>query len=175
MSANNSKEEAIHTFKNAGITYPEFSLAGQKLWARCISIYDADTVTVIMPFAGTFYKFPIRVNGIDACEIKSKNVENKQMALRARNRMFSLVTGQEWTGPENATKAQLEAILKKDVYLVWVECDALDKYGRVLATLRGSPGDISFADILISEKYAYAYGGATKLTEDDQVKMLGGQ
>lgn len=168
-----NKEDLVKLFDTVGTNFPEFSLAGLKTYARVISIYDGDTITLIMPFAGMYYKFPVRVNGIDTCEIKSKNAENRQIAFRARNRLFELVTGSPWTGPENATKAQMETVLKKNVHLVWIECDELDKYGRVLGTVRATPNDQSFADILVASRLAYHYGGATKLTEEEQLKLLG--
>jgi hypothetical protein len=31
---------------------------------------------------------------------------------------------------------------------------------------------ISFSDILVKEKLAYVYNGKTKLTEDEQIKIL---
>lgn len=170
----NTKEDAITEYTKLPAVFPEFGLTGIKCWARVISIYDADTITVIMPLAGTYWKFSLRVLGIDAAEIKSKQTENKLVALKARNRMFELVTGTKWEGSENAPKAQLEAFLKKNVYVVWVECAAQDKYGRTLASIYTQPGSsASFADLLISEGFAYAYGGATKLSEADQMKVLG--
>lgn len=168
-----SKQDALAEYGNVSVALPEFSLSGKKCWARVISIYDADTITVIMPLASSYWKFSLRILGIDSAEIKSKNAENKVVALKARNRMFELVTGTKWAGAENATKQQMESCLKKDVYVVWIECEAQDKYGRTLATARASQDGPSFSDVLISEGHAYAYGGATKLTETDQLKVLG--
>jgi endonuclease YncB( thermonuclease family) len=50
----------------------------------------------------------------------------------------------------------------------------MDKYGRVLAKVYTSPNDTdSFSDVLVKESLAYAYYGETKLSEKEQVDVMG--
>ena len=164
--------------KDVGTKVPEFSLKGYTLWARVVSVYDGDTMTCILPLFGNHYKFPIRMNGIDTCEIKSKLDENKKKAVRARNQVL------QWIMPdmvisqtEMYTKKQIEELLASDVYLVYVECDSFDKYGRLLANVFSSQEDTvdinnSFSERMVAGGMAYRYYGDTKLTEAEQATQL---
>ncbi len=158
-------------FRQYGGSTPYFSLKDTKTYARVTSVYDGDTIHVVIPIFNTFYKFPVRLSGIDTCEIKSKNAENKEKALRARNRLFELVTNKPLDASLK-TKKDLDKYLESDVFLLWLHCLEFDKYGRLLANVYKSAEDstTSFSDMLINEKLAYSYDGGTKLTEDDQLK-----
>lgn len=168
------KDTAIQTFQRAGTSVPEFSLKGQEMWARVVSVYDGDTMTVILPMAGSVYKYSLRMNGIDTCEIKSKLEENKRKAIQARNTVLSWVMP---TASIQATEAyakkDIEEMLLKDIHLVYIRCDSFDKYGRLLADVYASPSDTtSFSDKLVELKLAYRYYGETKLTEQEQLSAL---
>ena len=52
---------------------PFFSLNGYKTWAKCVKIYDGDTATFAFYYNKTYYKFRVRLAGIDTAEIKSKD------------------------------------------------------------------------------------------------------
>lgn len=155
-------------------TTPFFSLNTQTHWGRVVSCYDADTMTVVLNTFNGFYKYNLRLNGIDTCEMKSKIKENKERAIRARNRVL------QWIGvlSEDAdlnvayTRQQIQTMLEKDVYLVWIHCLEFDKYGRLLAEVYKAPYGESCSQMLIQEKYAYLYGGDTKLTEEQQNQLL---
>ena len=152
---------------------PHFSLNGQKMWGRVVSLYDGDTLTIALNIFSGVYKFSVRMNGIDTCEIKSKNDNNKELAKNARSRLLSLVTGKDLT--ETSTwndRRKINNVLNKDIYMVWVECFDFDKYGRLLANIYSNENSECFSHILIKEKLAYTYEGNTKLTEEEQVKCL---
>ena len=142
----------------------KFSIEGVRI-VRVVSIHDGDTITCIIPFETAFYKFSIRLNGIDTAEMTSKNVLLKTKALLARSLLFKLITQTnidtyEWK------KRDFDDYLQKNYTTMKINCKEMDKYGRVLA-------DVSnFADILVQEKLAYRYTGGTKLTEDEQIKFL---
>lgn len=161
-------------FCNYGYDTPAFTLKYTKCYARCVGVSDGDTCQLIIPFAGQMYKFSIRLQGIDTSEMTSKDPQNKARAIRARNRLIELVTGGTSPCPEWVqTKKQVQSLLNEKVYLVWVECLEMDKYGRVLANLyhkEPHTDDIqtSFSDILLQENLAYMYGGKTKLTPEEQ-------
>jgi endonuclease YncB( thermonuclease family) len=166
-----SFEDVKQDLKNYGVETPEFSLLGTKCWARVVSVYDGDSPTVVFRFGDRVYRFPTRIYGIDTSEMKSKDVANKERALKARARLIELITRSS-SVPIDATKKEIQKLLSKDVYLVWIECMELDKYGRTLISMKSSPdAEKSFADILIEEKLAYSYFGGTKLSEGQQATM----
>lgn len=143
---------------------PKFSIEGMRT-VRVVSIHDGDTLTCVVPFETAFYKFSIRLDGIDTSEMTSKNAFLKTKAILARGRLFQLITNTnvdtyEWK------KRDFDDYLQKNYTTVKLDCKEMDKYGRVLA-------DVSdFADVLVREKLAYRYNGGTKLTEDEQIKFL---
>ena len=76
-----NKSELEELFKNYdNKTTPHFSLNGQKLWGRVVNVYDGDTLTIVLSVFNGIYKFSVRMNGIDTCEVKSKNDKNKELA-----------------------------------------------------------------------------------------------
>ena len=152
-------------FRQFGGSTPELSINGLKSYGRLIDIYDGDTVKVILPTFGSYYKFTIRLNDIDTCEIRSKDKVLQDTAIKARDRLFELVT----TSKVN-TKNDIKNLLESDVYLVWVECCNKDKYGRILANIykdKDKDTAKSFSEILLEEKLAYKYEGKTKLSDND--------
>ncbi len=154
-------------------TTPEFSLAGHQTYARLLSVYDGDTMTCVLPFLGKYFQFSIRLAGIDTCEMRSKHPINKELAIKARDRIVSLATQNQGPTGSMTTKKELEAFLDAHVSLVYVHCHESDKYGRILADVRRHPADPwTFQQMLMDEKLAYAYQGDTKLTEEEQRNLL---
>jgi endonuclease YncB( thermonuclease family) len=150
-------------FKQYGGSTPELSFNGFKSYGRLIDIYDGDTIKVILPIFDSYYKFTIRLNGIDTCEIRSKDKVLQDNALKARDRLFELLTNNKVN-----TKNDIKNILESDVHLVWVECCNKDKYGRILANIyKNKDTEKSVSEILLEEKLAYKYEGKTKLSEDN--------
>lgn len=160
---------AVELLAHQGLEAPAFTLKGLSMWGRVVAVYDGDTFTAALPIFGSVYKFPMRLNGIDTAEIKSKQVENKAMAIRARNRLLQLIG--VTIGPnDDVKKKDIELKLAEKNYVVWIECDEQDKYGRILCRVYKDPlKTSSYADILLQEKLAYAYGGGTKLNESEQI------
>jgi micrococcal nuclease len=109
---------------------------------RVIKCYDADTITIAskLPYdASPLYRLSVRLNGIDAPEIKGKSAEEKEVAKEARDFLSSLV-------------------LNKMIRLENVESE---KYGRILADVY--LGDVHLNELLLKERYAVKYDGGTKL------------
>jgi endonuclease YncB( thermonuclease family) len=159
---------------------PHFTLNGNKMWGRVVSLYDGDTLTISLNVFNNMFKFSVRMSGIDTCEIKSKNDKNKELACYARSRLLSLITDKDVSEMSLLNdRRKINNYLNKNVYMVWVECLEFDKYGRLLANIYndnennivGIDGN-SFSAILIREKLAYEYKGDTKMTEEEQVKCL---
>jgi micrococcal nuclease len=116
---------------------------------QVIKVYDADTITIAskLPYEGSpMYRLSVRLNGIDTPEIKGKNIEEKQVAILARDFVSNMV-------------------LNKYVRL---ENIASEKYGRILADVYFE--DIHLNDLLIQERYAVKYDGGTKMKPESWLK-----
>jgi endonuclease YncB( thermonuclease family) len=116
---------------------------------RVIKCYDADTITIAskLPYdASPLYRLSVRLNGIDAPEIKGKSAEEKEVAKEARDFLSNLV-------------------LNKMIRLENVESE---KYGRILADVY--LGDVHLNELLLKERYAVKYGGGTKLKPTSWLK-----
>ncbi len=173
---------ACALFAPHGPSTPHFSFRGRSCWARVVDVHDGDTVSLVLPMdddGGRFHRFNVRLQGIDACELRSGLPELRDLALRARSRLAALCQGScHQTTERPETGEGLDGFptdWESTVCLVWAECHDLDKYGRVLATLRSDPEDRgpSFGERLCQERLAYPYRGATKLTEAEQLAALG--
>jgi endonuclease YncB( thermonuclease family) len=158
---------------------PEFSLMGRETFGRVVLNYDADTLQVIMPLGTDYFRFSVRLAGIDTPEMKSRKKEAKTIARRARDRTFELCTGQQLapsTSDKDETnkKKYIKKYLQENICLVWLKCYEQDKFGRVLADIKKLPTDSqTFSEILLQDNLAYKYGGATKMSEEQQVAALG--
>lgn len=160
-------------FTKYDIHTSEFSLHGIVTLGRLVDIIDGDSLCIILPVFNNFYKYNVRLNGIDTCEMRSKNQENKNLAIRARDALLELVTEKKYT--IELTKHNIQEILNKSVITLFVECLDFDKYGRLLANVYfNSPitGKIQLSEYLLQNKLAYQYTGKTKLTEREQLEIL---
>ena len=116
-----------------------------------VKVYDADTITIAskLPYNNSpLYRWSVRINGIDAPELKSKNSDLADLALHGKDELS-------------------EKILGKKVHLKNV---STEKYGRILADV--FLNDINIGDWLIDQKFAYEYRGQKKLNEREQSELL---
>jgi micrococcal nuclease len=116
---------------------PSFSLTGRHK-AKCLKVYDGDTVTAAISLHGTIYKFQIRMLGYDTPEMYSKNDEEKHWANIAKEYLKSMV-------------------FEKTIY---IECEGGDKYGRVLGTVY--MGDKCINSTMMENKFCRPYLGGKK-------------
>jgi len=167
-----TKNNFVHrTFTNT----LAFTLQNYYAIARVIDIYDADTITCIMYVFNEFYKFQIRLAGIDTCEMKSHNEILKNHAYAARNRMYELITGS--TIDNLYKRKHIRELLHTNNYVIRILCDKFDKYGRLLGwcyNINSQNNDTinSYNNILLNEKLAYTYMGKKKLTDEEQITIL---
>lgn len=110
---------------------------------RVVKVYDGDTITLaaMIPCVshGPF-KFSVRLRGIDTPEMKTKDEDEREAAVIARDALASLIGG--------------KTVRLEDV--------GTDKYGRLLADVR-LPGDsASLSEWMIEQRYAVMYDGGTK-------------
>jgi len=128
---------------------------------RVIKVYDGDTITIAskLPFkidtdTGTeekespLYRFSVRLNGIDAPEMKGKDVSEEEK-----------IAAQE------AQKYVADLVLNKYITLQNIKNE---KYGRILADVY--IGDIHLNDLLLKEHYAVPYDGNTKKKPESWLK-----
>jgi len=143
MSVPETTQELM-TIEVDALTY--FSMDGDTHLARVISCYDGDTIHCVFKLFYKYYKFKIRLYGIDTPEMKPNlAIENRKTLV------------------DRAHKAKLrleELILNK---LVYVYCREYDKYGRILAVIKlREDDDKTVNDMMIDEGYAVPYFGGTK-------------
>jgi|TARA_B110000305_G_C18950256_1_gene408014 micrococcal nuclease len=120
----------------------KFSLNGYKTYAKCVHVYDGDTIHIVfkMPNSSECYKWVIRIIGIDTPEIRTKNLYEKQLGFQARDFLREL-------------------ILNK---IIIVDCLDFDKYGRLLGDLYIEGNELSISKQMIEKGYAKLYDGGTK-------------
>jgi endonuclease YncB( thermonuclease family) len=150
------------------ITTPLFSLCGKSLIGRVVNVLDGDTLSIILPLYHEFFRFNVRLNGIDTCETKSNNPELKNMGLQAKKLVIDTITCKQTN--ESFDKQSVINLLSTEVYTVRVECLEFDKYGRLLADVYVK--DKNLSDLLLENKLAYQYTGKTKLTDEELLEFF---
>lgn len=113
---------------------------------KVIKVYDGDTITIAtkLPYENSpFFRFSVRLRGIDCPEIRTKNENEKKCAKIAKQLL-------------------VDHIYHKIVTLKNVD---YDKYGRVLADVYLD--NINITSLLIDKKLAVVYDGGTKHTPED--------
>jgi len=118
---------------------------------KVIKVYDADTITIAskLPYKDSpIYRLSVRLNGIDAPEMKGKDIsdEEKEAAKLARDYVANLV-------------------LDKIVKLKNIETE---KYGRILADVYID--DINLNELLLNERYVVKYDGGHKVKPTSWLK-----
>lgn len=118
---------------------PRFTFSGINTRAKVLKIYDPDTFTIGFIFNSNPVKINIRLNGIDAPELKSDIPSEKQACILGRDALKELLQDK----------------------IVIVKLHDFDKYGRALADvyLEG----IHINNYLCEYNYVRAYSGGTKL------------
>jgi micrococcal nuclease len=111
-----------------------------------VKVYDGDTITIVstLPFEDSeYYRFSIRLLGIDSAEIKGKSDAEKVLAIRARDALSSKILNHTIT-LRNVTT---------------------EKYGRLLANIYLDGECIN--NWMLENGYAIAYDGGKKTRPDD--------
>ena len=156
-------------FENKNNNIPLFSLRGLKNKARIVDVYDGDSITIVMNVFNTYHKFKCRIAGIDSSEMKSKNEECKNNAIRARNHILGLISGETNLDDLN-TSRKIRLFLNERICVVDVECLDFDKYGRLLINIEKN--SVCIAKDLIRNRLAYEYNGKTKLRDMEQIQKF---
>lgn len=161
----------INAFKNYGIKTPRFTLNNINTYGRLVDIIDGDSLSIILPIYNDYFKFNVRLNGIDTSELHSHKEELRHFAENAKNELVKLIVK-----TDNLTKHEVQEILDNKLIVVWVECLEFDKYGRLLANVycfneHTNEYDISLSEYLLNNKFAYMYNGGKKLSESEQLLL----
>ena len=123
---------------NAGDT---FSFKGKCIYAKCVDVYDGDTITVKFFYRRELLKYKVRLLGLDTPELKTKNLEEKQLSQKIKGYVSELI---------------MNKIIK-------LKCYEFDKYGRILAEIFfKSEKEYSLNNFLIENRLAIKYNGDTK-------------
>jgi endonuclease YncB( thermonuclease family) len=109
---------------------------------KVVSVYDGDTITVAAMVSTKRYTFKCRLNRIDTAEMRGSGAAEKKAAVEAKTALEDKILGK----------------------CVSFDVVKLEKYGRALVEVSYRGSNIN--DWLMSEKYAVAYDGGTKLEVD---------
>ena len=122
-----------------------FSFDGIETYAKVVNVHDPDTVTVVFEWNDQFIKLNVRLDGIDAPELKSKVPAESAACKAGTLRLKELVNDK----------------------VVRVVLGKFDKFGRVLATIHSlQPIENNITcinDYLIQYQYVRSYDGGKKV------------
>jgi endonuclease YncB( thermonuclease family) len=142
--------------------FPPF-LENQIIYGRVISIYDGDTITVLVKIDNNYCKWSVRLYELDTCEMKTKDEKLKDLAIKAKLLLYKLITNIE---EDLDDSKKMNHFLENNIIIVKLKTYGLDKYGRILASVYKKDDDIekhkSFSEIIIENKLGYNYDGCTK-------------
>jgi endonuclease YncB( thermonuclease family) len=143
---------------------PEFTLNGTSCWGKIVYVYDGDTVHIVIDFNNNLTKFNCRLSGIDTKEMRSTNLNDKELAIKARNFLLSKITNDNLNNTsQSGVKRDIIDLCSKSRKLVWVNCLEFDKYGRLLVEIKDNPNaDKSYNQELIDLGLAVPYFGGHK-------------
>lgn len=112
---------------------PELSFEGQIMLCKVVEVYDGDTVTLCFKFLGKYFKKRCRLLGINAPEIRTKNLEEKEKGYNSKNYLYGILQDK----------------------IVTFDCKGYDKYGRLLGTIYLNGKNIN--DELLDKGFAVKY------------------
>jgi len=132
------------TFENT----QEFTFKGQTKLAKVVQVYDGDTVWIVTKISGNYNKIKVRLNGIDAPELKPS------LKIQNRNKIIKLA---------NESKKFLSDLIENKI--VTIKCHEFDKYGRLLVDIiiKQNNIDINVSEHMIKNNKAYPYDGGKKI------------
>jgi len=109
-----------------------------ELDAYCFNVHDPDTISVLFKYKDDIVKYNIRLSGIDAPELHSKNIHERELCIKGTDYLKNLI---------------LNKIIK-------IKTHKTDKYGRMLADIFIS--DKCINQDLIYNGYCRMYNGGAK-------------
>ena len=139
---------------------PEFQIAGRHK-ARLLETHDGDTMKVAVVLRGKVFKVAVRLLGVDAPEVRTKNPEEKAAGVAARDFVAAWALPERMKVGGSYAEATLKRAYAETHVMLEVDFHGPDKFGgRHLGRVyrRGE----CLNDLLLSSGHAVAYGGGTK-------------
>jgi micrococcal nuclease len=121
------------TYENTEVFSPTFTKA------KVVRVYDGDTIHVSAIVCGKVYRFIIRMYGYDSPELRTKDLEEKLAGYDAKEFLSKRIGGKI-----------------VDVFIHPIK----EKFGRLLATISDSDGEVN--SWMIANGHGKAYFGGTK-------------
>ena len=141
--------EYIYKHTNKNYTPKKYKMEKYNYRAKLVKVVDGDTIDALIDVGfNIWFKKRIRYKGIDTCESRTRDLEEKKKGLAAKAR----------------NKELLESVSKKSGYFM-IKSYGTGKYGRVLADIYIQDGDHNHIWVnkqLITEGHAYVYEGGKK-------------
>ena len=148
------KNKAHYFYQDIEIT--KLELKNSKHMGKVISIYDADTITIILDFLNHPFIVKLRLYGIDTPEMKPLDTEDKNLIVKEQ---ALAILGKLW----------LQKEINNNNNRVYIETKGDDKYGRTLANIYlDKEYTICLNKMLVDYYLADEYYGKTKLKEFDK-------
>lgn len=135
-------QELLKEFKNIDYKKIKNNIFQElELDAYCFNVHDTDTISVLFKYNQEVIKYNIRLMGLDAPELKSKDLNERELCIKGTEYLKQLI---------------LNKLIKVKTYKT-------DKYGRMLgsiSTLDTNP--ININEDLIKKGYCREYYGDAK-------------
>jgi endonuclease YncB( thermonuclease family) len=132
----------------AAVAGKPFSFAGQRFLAKIVDCYDGDTVTVAFEFGGSVIQYKARLAGYDSPEMRPPKSAQNRAAEKAA-----------------AVAARTALVGKVQDSLIYIECGAFDKYGRILVTAflrNGAENGENINEWMVAQGHGTPYAGGKK-------------
>ena len=151
--------------QNATNDIPFFDFKDKKFTVKVVDVYDGDTCTVVFEYNKEIVKYKVRCLGYDSPEMKpSKDLPNREehiiRAIKARNYFINKVTSLKLDDNISYSKKEIKELFLKNKKLIKMECNGLDKYGRLLGVFKVNGVNIN--NEMIFKHHGYVYDGGTK-------------
>tara|TARA_Y100000310_G_scaffold93192_1_gene90741 strand:+ start:1111 stop:1461 length:351 start_codon:yes stop_codon:yes gene_type:complete len=111
--------------------------------AKCTRVVDGDTIDcdIDLGFGIVLHKQRVRLSGINTPEIRTKDLNEKQRGLKAKQRVIEILNS-----------------IDNSFILRTTEYNSTGKYGRILGIIVIESSLVSLNDMLIEEGHAEVYG-----------------
>jgi micrococcal nuclease len=119
----------------ANLDTPLFSLESRTFRAKCVKVYDGDTIHIVISIHGQLVRFKCRMAGYDSAELTSTDPSLKNAAMVARDVLALKINGK----------------------IIDVYCGKFDKYGRLLIVVYYNGQNIN--DWMIQKGHGTVYDG----------------
>lgn len=135
---------------------PTVPYKNKMIYAKVVNVYDGDTITVMILYGGMPMKFKVRIQGVDAPELKVKKDKNRKYS----HEELELMELEERAGNHVAEKVR-KLLIGKEIIIKLI---APDKYGsRNVGVVYLKPNSYeTLTEYLLSKRYGKRYDAGKK-------------